>query len=100
MSHSMKNLEEEAGCQAGNKAKKVTLTEAGDRLLDFVRPFLDEMEKVRNELDGFEKFGTGRIRRKCCPKLVAFFYRPSLRSLMKRNRFAGSRLSVRTHPGV
>ena len=63
VSHSMKNLEEEAGCQLFRKqGKKVSLTEAGDRLLDFVRPFLDEMEKVRNELDGFEKFGTGRIR--------------------------------------
>ena len=63
VSHSMKNLEDEAGCKLfSRQGKKVSLTQAGDRLLNFVRPFLVEMENVRDELDGFEKFGTGRIR--------------------------------------
>ena len=68
VSHSMKNLEEEAGCKLlRRQGKKVALTEAGDRLLSFVRPFLDEMENLRQELDGFEKFGGGAnsFRGKC-----------------------------------
>ena len=63
VSHSMKSLEEECGSRLFRRqGKKVSLTEAGDRLLRFTRPFLVEMEKVREELDGFEKFGVGRIR--------------------------------------
>ena len=46
VSHSMKNLDEEAGCKLlRRQGKKVSLTEVGDRLLSFVRPFLDQMEK-------------------------------------------------------
>ena len=57
VSHSMKSLEDECGSRLFRRqGKKVSLTEAGDRLLRFTRPFLVEMEKVREELDGFEKF--------------------------------------------
>ncbi len=80
VSHSMKNLEEEAGCRLFRRqGKKVSLTEAGDRLLNFVRPFLDEMENVREELDGFEKFGTGRIRLGASAQACRFFLPPILK---------------------
>ena len=80
VSHSMKNLEEEAGCKLFRRqGKKVSLTEAGDRLLDFVRPFLDQMENVREDLDGFEKFGTGRIRLGASTQACRFFLPPILR---------------------
>ena len=40
VSHSMKALEDETGCQLFRRqGKKVCLTEAGDRLLRFARPF-------------------------------------------------------------
>jgi DNA-binding transcriptional LysR family regulator len=79
VSHSMKNLEEEAGCRLFRRqGKKVALTEAGDRLLSFVRPFLHEMENVRDELDGFEKFGTGRIRLGASAQACRFFLPPIL----------------------
>lgn len=80
VSHSMKNLEEEAGCRLlRRQGKKVSLTEAGDRLLNFVRPFLDQMENVREELDGFEKFGTGRIRLGASAQACRFFLPPILK---------------------
>ena len=47
----MKTLEEEAGCQLiRRQGKKVSLTEAGDRLLDFARSYLKEMSVLREEL--------------------------------------------------
>lgn len=79
VSHSMKNLEDEAGCKLlRRQGKKVALTEAGDRLLSFVRPFLDEMENVRQELDGFEKFGGGRIRLGASAQACRFLLPPLL----------------------
>ena len=49
------------GCQLiRRQGKKVSLTEAGERLLTFARPFLQEMSVVREELSGFEKFGAGQ----------------------------------------
>ena len=53
-------LEEEVGCQLiRRQGKKVSLTEAGERLLHFARPFLQEMSVVREELSGFEKIWSG-----------------------------------------
>ncbi len=63
VSHSMKTLEEEAGCQLiRRQGKKVSLTEAGDRLLDFARSYLKEMSVLQEELGEYENFGAGRIR--------------------------------------
>ena len=63
VSHSMKSLEKELGCQLlRRQGKKISLTEAGERLLRFTRPFLLEMERLRQEMRSFEKFGAGRIR--------------------------------------
>jgi DNA-binding transcriptional LysR family regulator len=84
VSHSMKNLEEEAGCKLlRRQGKKVALTEAGDRLLNFVRPFLDEMENLRQELDGFEKFGGGRIRLGASAQACRFLLPPLLKKFEK-----------------
>ena len=53
VSHSMRTLEAEAGCQLiRRQGKKVSLTEAGERLLRFARPFLQEMSVLREELAG------------------------------------------------
>ena len=79
VSHSMRSLEDECGSRLFRRqGKKVSLTEAGDRLLLFARPFLNEMEKVRQELDGFEKFGAGRIRLGASGQACRFLLPPML----------------------
>ena len=84
VSHSMKSLEEECGSRLFRRqGKKVALTEAGDRLLSFARPFLGEMEKVREELDGFEKFGAGRIRLGASAQACRFLLPPILTQFKK-----------------
>ena len=70
----MKNLEEKLVVNFYEAGKKVSLTEAGDRLLSFVRPFLDQMENIREELDGFEKFGTGVSDWEQVHRLADFFF--------------------------
>jgi DNA-binding transcriptional LysR family regulator len=63
ISHSIKSLEQEAGCKLIQKlGKKVTVTQAGSRLLEFVEPWLTEMDQVRREINGWEHFGSETIR--------------------------------------
>ena len=84
ISHSMRTLEEEAGCQLMRRqGKKVSLTEAGERLLRFARPFLQEMSVVREELSGFEKFGAGRIRLGASQQACRFFLPPLIKEFKK-----------------
>jgi len=86
VSHSMRSLEEECGSRLlRRQGKKVTLTEAGDRLLRFARPFLGEMKKVRRELDGFEKFGAGRIRLGASAQACRFLLPPILTQFRESN---------------
>ena len=86
VSHSMKSLEEECGSRLFRRqGKKISLTEAGDRLLRFTRPFLVEMEKVREELDGFEKFGVGRIRLGASAQACRFLLPPMLSQFKKEH---------------
>ena len=86
VSHSMKSLEDECGSRLFRRqGKKVSLTEAGDRLLRFTRPFLVEMEKVREELDGFEKFGVGRIRLGASAQACRFLLPPMLSQFKKEH---------------
>lgn len=100
VSHSMKNLEDEAGCRLlRRQGKKVTLTEAGDRLLDFVRPFLDEMEKVRSELDGFEKFGTGRIRLAASAQACRFLLPSIIKEFNETQSFCRFEIHCTDTPG-
>ena len=80
----MRTLEEEAGCQLiRRQGKKVSLTEAGERLLRFARPFLQEMSVVREELSGFEKFGAGRIRLGASQQACRFFLPPLIKEFKK-----------------
>ena len=79
VSHSMKSLEEELGCQLFRRqGKKFSITEAGDRLLRFARPYLAEMQSIREELSGFEKFGSGRIRLGASSQACRFLLPPIL----------------------
>ena len=85
VSHSMKTLEEEAGCQLiRRQGKKVSLTEAGDRLLDFARSYLKEMSVLREELGGYEKFGAGRIRLGASQQACRFFLPQWVKEFKKR----------------
>ncbi|MEJ6524510.1 MAG: LysR family transcriptional regulator [Opitutales bacterium] len=100
VSHSMKNLEEEAGCRLFRRqGKRVTLTEAGDHLLSFVRPFLFEMENVRDELDGFEKFGTGRIRLGASTQACRFFLPPILKEFKETQPLCRFEVKCEDTPG-
>ena len=84
VSHSMRTLEIDAGCQLiRREGKKVSLTEAGDRLLRFARPFLQQMSALREELSGFEKFGAGRIRLGASQQACRFFLPPLLKEFKK-----------------
>ena len=84
ISHSMRTLEDETGCQLiRRQGKKVSLTEAGERLLRFARPFLEEMSVVREELNGFEKFGGGRIRLGASQQACRFFLPPLVKEFKK-----------------
>jgi len=85
VSHSMKSLEEDAGCQLFRRqGKKFSLTEAGDHLLQFARPYLSRMESLRSELNGFEKFGSGRIRLGASQQACCFLL-PSILSKFKNS---------------
>ncbi len=79
VSHSMKSLEEELGCKLFRRqGKKFSITEAGDRLLRFARPYLGEMQVLRQELNGFEKFGSGRLRLGASEQACRFLLPPIL----------------------
>ena len=48
VSHSIKSLEQEAGCKLiEKKGKKIILTCAGERLLEFTKPVLSVLEYFR-----------------------------------------------------
>jgi LysR family transcriptional regulator for metE and metH len=96
----MKNLEEEAGCKLlRRQGKKVALTEAGDRLLNFIRPFLDEMENLRQELDGFEKFGGGRIRLGASSQASRFLLPPLLEKFQRVHKNCRFEIKCEDTPG-
>jgi DNA-binding transcriptional LysR family regulator len=79
VSHSMKSLEDDMGCKLLRKqGKKAVLTEAGERLLGSARPWLRQMEELREELDGFERYGVGRLRLGASPKGCPFLLPPIL----------------------
>ncbi len=82
VSHSMKSLEEEVGCRLIRRlGKKFSITEAGDRLLRFARPYLSEMQSLKEELNGFEKFGSGRLRVGASPQACRVLLPPILAEL-------------------
>jgi len=63
ISHSMRALEEDVGCRLFDRVgKKVTLTLAGEQLLQSAEKILSEMTHAREALGRLGKWGRGRIR--------------------------------------
>jgi DNA-binding transcriptional LysR family regulator len=63
ISHSMKALEGEIGCRLFDRlGKKVTLTQAGEQLLQHAEKILLEMEAAHESLAQLGKWGRGRLR--------------------------------------
>lgn len=51
ISHSIRGLEEDVGCKLVlKKGRKIVLTQAGERLLEFTRPLLEGMVKIKEEI--------------------------------------------------
>ena len=95
VSHSMKSLEEDLACSLFRRqGKKATLTEAGERLLEVARPVLRSMEEARAELDGFDRYGSGRLRLGASAKSCQFLLPPILRRF--REEFPRCRFEVKS----
>ena len=63
ISHSMRALEEDVGCRLFDRVgKKVTLTLAGEQLLQSAEKILAEMTQAREALGRLGKWGRGRLR--------------------------------------
>ncbi len=63
ISHSMRALEEDVGCRLFDRVgKKVTLTLAGEQLLQSAEKILGEMTQAREALGRLGKWGRGRLR--------------------------------------
>src|SRR5215813_3877807 len=63
VSHAIRALEDELHLRLLNRTtRSVTLTEAGERLLERVRPLLGELEDALGSLDDFREGPRGRLR--------------------------------------
>jgi DNA-binding transcriptional LysR family regulator len=63
ISHSMRALEEDVGCRLFDRVgKKVSLTLAGEQLLQHAEKILGEMDQARESLGHLGKWGRGRLR--------------------------------------
>lgn len=63
VSHSMKALENDAGCRLLDRVgKKVILTQAGEQLLKHAKVVLREMEVARDGIEQLGRWGCGRLR--------------------------------------
>lgn len=63
VSHSMKALEGDVGCRLFDRVgKKVSLTLAGEQLLQYAEKILQEMSSARDSLDNLGKWGRSRLR--------------------------------------
>ncbi len=82
VSHSMKSLEKEVGCDLMRRVgKKIMLTPAGARLLAFAHPLLDEMEKVKKELPGSSMEQRSDLRVAANDAMLQFFLPALLKEL-------------------
>lgn len=80
VSHSLRSLEKEAGCKLIKKqGKQIRLTEAGERLLAFARPWLEEMNRVRDEIRSSDDQGVPRIRLGASDQICRFLLPPLLK---------------------
>ena len=94
ISHSMKTLEEDLGCKLVRRhGKKISLTDAGQHLLSMTGPILRQMETARDELEGFERYGVGRLRIGASPKSCQFLLPAILRRFM--GKYPRCRFEVR-----
>lgn len=63
VSHSIKALEEDAGCRLLDRVgKKVALTNAGEQLLHHAEKILQDMETARASVEQLQKWGQTRLR--------------------------------------
>src|SRR5213595_942472 len=63
VSHSMKALEQDVGCRLLDRVgKTVSLTQAGEQLLQHAERILKEMADARQDLHQLSKWGKGRLR--------------------------------------
>jgi LysR family transcriptional regulator, low CO2-responsive transcriptional regulator len=63
VSHSMKALENDVGCRLFDRVgKKVSLTLAGEQLLQYAEKILQEMTSARDSLENLGKWGRSRLR--------------------------------------
>lgn len=63
VSHAMKALESDVGCRLLNRmGKSVTMTQAGEQLLEHAHTILAEMEAARQRLTELGRWGHGRLR--------------------------------------
>ena len=95
VSHSLKNLEEDVGCKLIEKTgKKFSLTHAGDRLLKFARPLLEEMDKVKEEIAGGKTAGTQKLRVGASDKICRFLLPDILTKISGSEEFQNLKFMV------
>ena len=79
VSHSIRTLEDEAGTKLFQKqGKRILLTEAGERLLAFTRPCLEEMNWVREEIRTSNDRKIQKIRLGASDQICRFLLPPLL----------------------
>ncbi len=84
ISHSMKALENDAGCRLLIKmGKKVTLSEAGEALLSHAERILREMTQARGALQHLNRWGVQRLRLATGSSLCQEFLPRALATLKK-----------------
>jgi DNA-binding transcriptional LysR family regulator len=80
ISHSVKSLEAEIGCRLFDRlGKKITLTQAGEQLLQHAEKILLEMEAAHESLTQLGKWGRGRLRLGASPSACEYLIPPVLR---------------------
>jgi DNA-binding transcriptional LysR family regulator len=85
ISHSMKALEHDVGCQLLDRVgKQVVLTQAGEQLLHHAARILKEMDQARDSLEHLGKWGRGRLRLGASSAACHHLLPPILRDFKER----------------
>jgi DNA-binding transcriptional LysR family regulator len=80
ISHSMKALEQEAGCRLLDRlGKKIVLTQAGEQLLQHAEKIMAEISAARDSLSALGKWGKGRLRLGASTTACQYLIPPVLR---------------------
>jgi LysR family transcriptional regulator, low CO2-responsive transcriptional regulator len=86
VSHSLRALEEDAGCRLlGRLGKKAVLTQAGEQLLHHAKKVLREMADARNALDHLGKWGRSRLRLGASSTACEHILPPVLRAFQEKH---------------